>query len=282
MTAQQQNVTLRSHSDENADSQNPHFGGGGDEVFIAGNDATHLPTKACEDPSREYFNSGDNFGQPAVPGDLLQSAQVLEREAADSSASTMAPCRPASSELATITEHDLAEAFPLVCGARRGQPTLLTTQLKTYLCAMLALGLTRRQAAIYADIDPSTISHAAQRDPDFARSLERAEELSRLQPILKVAAEGQRNWRAAAWLLTHQTKHPAPLTPEQYEAIHQRNMQLKRYYSAQQELEDQLSEQREKAKRKRKQEEQQARFEAENPQFFRKKKKPCPKPEKAE
>src|SRR5436190_11642225 len=62
--------------------------------------------------------------------------------------------------------------------SRGGRPKVLTPQVKEELCKLLSIGLSRRQAASWLDIDHSTISHMAARDEDFARSVTRAEELA--------------------------------------------------------------------------------------------------------
>jgi hypothetical protein len=91
----------------------------------------------------------------------------------------------AAGEKITIREHiaraKLKEMLPeMPSPARiigRGRPTVMTPQVKEQLCLMLSLGLSRRQAASYLDIDHTTITHAAERDPDFARGLAKAEDL---------------------------------------------------------------------------------------------------------
>ena len=161
-----------------------------------------------------------------------------------------------------------------------GRPPKLTLELKKNICKLLCLGASRRQAATILDIDHSTISHAAERDPDFGRALARAEEFSSLGPKLAIAAAGLRDWRAAAWLLSHQQTHPRPPTPQEREEEHQRDLERYRRNSELMEANDILSEQREAARRERekarqrqREAEEQAEYEAENPHLFRRKKK---------
>jgi hypothetical protein len=99
--------------------------------------------------------------------------------------------------------------------SRGGRPKVLTPQVKEELCKLLSIGLSRRQAASWLDIDHSTISHMASRDEDFARSITRAEELASVQPMMVMAAAARKNWRAAAWMLTHNLKRPPVLTEEE-------------------------------------------------------------------
>ena len=61
------------------------------------------------------------------------------------------------------------------------------------VCVLVCLGMSRREAARHIGIDHSTISHAAQRDPDFAASLREAGELRKTEP--RIAGGG---WRAEA------------------------------------------------------------------------------------
>ncbi|MFN0019185.1 MAG: hypothetical protein ACKVP0_13055 [Pirellulaceae bacterium] len=99
--------------------------------------------------------------------------------------------------------------------SRGGRPKVLTPEVKEELCKLLSIGLSRRQAAAWLDIDHSTISHMAARDEDFARSITRAEELADVQPRMVMAAAARKNWRAAAWMLTHNLKRPKVLTEEE-------------------------------------------------------------------
>ncbi|MBC7852393.1 MAG: hypothetical protein IAF94_03070 [Pirellulaceae bacterium] len=99
--------------------------------------------------------------------------------------------------------------------SRGGRPKVLTPQVKEELCKLLSIGLSRRQAASWLDIDHSTISHMAARDEDFARSITRAEELASVQPMMVMAAASRKNWRAAAWMLTHNLKREPALSEEE-------------------------------------------------------------------
>ncbi len=99
--------------------------------------------------------------------------------------------------------------------SRGGRPKVLTPEVKEELCKLLSIGLSRRQAASWLDIDHSTISHMAARDEDFARSITRAEELASVQPMMVMAAASRKNWRAAAWMLTHNLKREPVLTEEE-------------------------------------------------------------------
>ncbi|MFN0020870.1 MAG: hypothetical protein ACKVP0_21635, partial [Pirellulaceae bacterium] len=99
--------------------------------------------------------------------------------------------------------------------SRGGRPKVLTPQVKEELCKLLSIGLSRRQAAAWLDIDHSTISHMAGRDEDFARSITRAEELADVQPRMVMAAAARKSWRAAAWMIKHNQNRPKVRTAEE-------------------------------------------------------------------
>ena len=118
------------------------------------------------------------------------------------------------------TDEDAIDYIPRVRSpgpySRGGRPTVLTPPVKEEICKLLSIGLSRRQAAAWLDIDHSIISRLAARDEDFARSITRAEELAAVQPMMVMAAASRKNWRAAAWMLTHNPRpQPAPLTEEE-------------------------------------------------------------------
>lgn len=66
---------------------------------------------------------------------------------------------------------------------------------------LLALGLSRRQTAAYLNIVHGTIANAIDREPEFAERVARAEQMAVIKPTLTVAAAGQKNYRAAIWLI---------------------------------------------------------------------------------
>jgi hypothetical protein len=112
----------------------------------------------------------------------------------------------------------------------RGRPTVLTPERLEQLCQLLALGFSRCQAAAYLGLDRSIVTRAAQRDPELLAELQRAEEVSDLQPQLTVIAEARKNWRAAAWLLQFKAKHHPrkPSEADKEEQHQERLAQLRR------------------------------------------------------
>ena len=103
--------------------------------------------------------------------------------------------------------------------SRGGWPTVLTPPVKEEICKLLSIGLSRRQAAAWLAIDHSVISRLAAKDEDFAQSITRAEELAEVQPRLVLAAAARKNWRAAAWMITHSQKKTPVLTEEEKDQL---------------------------------------------------------------
>jgi len=135
---------------------------------------------------------------------------------------------------------------------RTGRPPKLNVELKNRACILLCLGLSRRQAAVWLDVDAATITHAAQSDPDFGRALERAEEFRRSCPTVAMTAAALKNWRAAAWLLTHeQNKSDLCRTPEERAERHQALLEMDQQNAQRDMANDVIREEREVAREKR-------------------------------
>jgi hypothetical protein len=71
------------------------------------------------------------------------------------------------------------------------------------IIALVTQGSSRRVAARYVACAASTITRTAQRDPEFAAQLARAEQMAEINLLRAVhdAAKEPKHWRAAAWLL---------------------------------------------------------------------------------
>ncbi|MCE9527352.1 MAG: hypothetical protein K8R36_15000 [Planctomycetales bacterium] len=134
---------------------------------------------------------------------------------------------PARAEESEPREEVLFE-IPPAPWSRGGRPSVLTPEVREQVFKLLAVGMSRRQAGAYLDIDPTTITHAAKRDPEFARNLKRAEELGSARPLMTLMAVSRRNWRAAAWLVKHRKEVPETLTPEEQEERHQERLRATR------------------------------------------------------
>ncbi|MFN0018059.1 MAG: hypothetical protein ACKVP0_07360 [Pirellulaceae bacterium] len=212
------------------------------------------------------------------------------REASGANAELTTVCENGTDEFC-ITEkkegaddEELSALSVLTQVVRVGRPPKLNGELKSRVCFLLGLGLSRRQAALAVDIDQATITHAAQNDPDFSRALARAEAFSTMRPAIALATAGLSNWRAAAWELTHKPEVPRQRTAEEFEAEHQQYVLKRKYYHADAAVDEMLREQRdearrlrenarEKARQQQRADEKQAQFEAENPELFPKKRK---------
>jgi hypothetical protein len=177
----------------------------------------------AEDSENAQSSEGTRAGAPpgfmdkvAVFGEVENDSQVPSgQELALALVETGGGRKPPETPPATTLAELIPELPGLVPMGRGGRPTVMTPAIKEQLCLLLSLGLSRRQAAAYLDISHTTIGRLAESDPDFARGLERAEDLKVAEALLFVAAESRRNWRAAAWLIERAPKLRAPKTPEE-------------------------------------------------------------------
>jgi hypothetical protein len=107
---------------------------------------------------------------------------------------------------------------------RGGRPTVLTPEVREQVCKLLSVGLSRRQVGAYLNIDPTTITHASARDEEFARELQRAEELAAVPAMVSLVAASRKNWRAALTLLNRKP-NPATLSAEEKQQRHQERLE---------------------------------------------------------
>ena len=84
-----------------------------------------------------------------------------------------------------------------------GRPPALDTDKRQRIIALLTVGCSRRVAARHVGCSPSTITRTAARDPAFADQVARAETNLEIELLgnIRQAAQTDRYWRAAAWLL---------------------------------------------------------------------------------
>jgi hypothetical protein len=118
----------------------------------------------------------------------------------------------------------IAELGPATLPSRGGRPTVLSQEVKEQLYLLVAIGLSRRQAAAQLGIDPSTICRAAGRDEEFSANLRLAEEQSTIQPMATVIAASRTHWRAAAWLIRHKLRTAPPPTEDEKEEKHRSDL----------------------------------------------------------
>lgn len=108
-----------------------------------------------------------------------------------------------------------------------GRPPVLDHVKKREILAIVAMGCSRRTAASYVGCSPKTILNTADRDPEFAAQLRRAEHASEIEYLQRIrnAAKKEQYWRAAAWALERinpedfAKRPPRSLTPEQIAAL---------------------------------------------------------------
>ena len=74
---------------------------------------------------------------------------------------------------------------------------------RNMVIALVSNGSSRRVASRYVGCAPATITRTAQRDPEFALKLARAEHNTEVKLLraVQIAATKPKFWRAAAWLL---------------------------------------------------------------------------------
>jgi hypothetical protein len=95
---------------------------------------------------------------------------------------------------------------------RRGPREVLDDKKRELVLSIISNGSSLRVAAQSVGCSPATITRTAQRDPNFSSRLDRAEhnlEITALRSIQN-AAQQERYWRAAAWIL--ERKNPDDFT----------------------------------------------------------------------
>jgi hypothetical protein len=80
-------------------------------------------------------------------------------------------------------------------------PSKLDEFKKREIAAIIAVGGSRRTAARYVNCAIQTIRRHAQRDPEFAARLQRAEAQLEVVHLTNIETGGKKNWRASAWIL---------------------------------------------------------------------------------
>jgi hypothetical protein len=60
--------------------------------------------------------------------------------------------------------------------------------------------------------------------PEFANDIRQSLDLQGMHPEMTIIAEAHKNWRAAAWYLTHLANRPRRLTEEEKEELHREQL----------------------------------------------------------
>ena len=90
---------------------------------------------------------------------------------------------------------------PLTPPRKRRGPAKMTPVRQDEVIHYVRAGLSVRQAAAFVGCHHTTIVKAAQRDPDFAWKLEKAETMADAMPLVRVIRASRQSWQAAAWLV---------------------------------------------------------------------------------
>jgi hypothetical protein len=86
---------------------------------------------------------------------------------------------------------------------KRGRPAAFDERSKGQLIALLALGLSLRQAASLLGVHHSTVSSTLKADPALAEEITAARFQAQVQPLACIVRESRRSWKAATWLLKY-------------------------------------------------------------------------------
>ena len=83
----------------------------------------------------------------------------------------------------------------------RGPPALFDEEKRRQYCHLLRQGVPKRTAAQLLGVAPRTVQLAIQNDPDLADRVRQARIECHSRAAAQVARAGEKNWRAAAWIL---------------------------------------------------------------------------------
>lgn len=91
----------------------------------------------------------------------------------------------------------------IILGSEAGRPTKKTEQRVEALLQSLRAGASRQRSAALAGIHRDTLHEWMKQDPAFSDAIEKAEAFAEARFLSRVAtaAENERSWQAAAWIL---------------------------------------------------------------------------------
>lgn len=87
--------------------------------------------------------------------------------------------------------------------AKRGRPAAFDDHAKGKLVALLALGLSMRQAASVLGVSHTTIQNTLKADPALAEEITAARFNAQVEPLGCIIRESRRSWKAATWLVKY-------------------------------------------------------------------------------
>jgi hypothetical protein len=82
-----------------------------------------------------------------------------------------------------------------------GRPRKFDQTKRAEVCALLAAGVSVREAARFVGCDRGTIRNEARRNDQFRHQLQRARSQAQVHPLRTMQQAAATNWRAAAWWL---------------------------------------------------------------------------------
>ncbi len=106
--------------------------------------------------------------------------------------------------------------------AKRGRPVLFDDIAKAKVLGLITAGVSQRTAAAYTGINPSTISKAIRRDPQFAREVDQAQAAARVHPLTNIIKASERSFNAARYLYekVQPPQSPTESPPTDGEPLH--------------------------------------------------------------
>jgi len=92
----------------------------------------------------------------------------------------------------------------------------------------LRRGVPKRKAAQLIGVAPRTIQQAVKKNPELASDIHQCILECHAQAAAQVSRAGEKNWRAAAWVLEHSSRKRGPGRPPSFIRTHSFRKQLKK------------------------------------------------------
>jgi hypothetical protein len=146
--------------------------------------------------------NGEQFAAPVAENagisrvDRIPEERISRHEAACGGELIAPPGEDGADELDELVTRAMRQR-------KRGRPAAFDERSKGQLIALLALGLSLRQAASLLGVHHSTISSTLKADPALAEEITAARFQAQVQPLACVVRESRRSWKAATWLLKY-------------------------------------------------------------------------------
>ena len=170
--------------------------------------------RSLPSPLESAPGAANNFPQPPVMAENGQqfAAQpgehtgIFRTDSPDEAGiSFQADCAGGDLPAAELLGEESGDLDELVRAALRrtgrGRPAAFDEHAKGKLVALLALGLSLRQAASVLGVSHSTISNTLKAEPALQDEIDAARHQAQVQPLACIVRESRRSWKAATWLL---------------------------------------------------------------------------------